>query len=342
MSAAAHGPIFIDGLQYCNWSREVFLEMRAGGMTAVHATVSYHEGIRETIRNLADWNWRFRDHADLILPGRRGGDVELARASGRTAIFLGLQNPMPIEDDLGLVEILHQLGIRFAQLTYNNQSLLGCGWMETDDTGITRMGREVIAEMNRLGMVVDMSHSGERTALDAIEISTRPIAISHANPRWLRDTARNISKPVMKALKDSGGMLGLSLYPHHLPRSSETTLREFGEMAAEAAAVIGVEHLGIGSDLCQGQPPSTLRWMREGRWTRPASADAAPAFPRQPEWFKTNADFPGLAEGLASVGFRAGEISRMLGGNWHDFFNASFGAASGQSIPTAKQRPGTA
>jgi microsomal dipeptidase-like Zn-dependent dipeptidase len=82
--------------------------------------------------------------------------------------------------------------------------------------------------------------------------------------------------------------------------------------------------------------------MREGRWTRPASADAAPAFPRQPEWFKTNADFPGLAEGLASVGFRADEISRMLGGNWHDFFNASFGAASGQSIPAAKQRPGTA
>jgi microsomal dipeptidase-like Zn-dependent dipeptidase len=328
MSTPKPAPVSIDGLQYCNWSREVFLEMRAGGMTAVHATVSYHEGIRETIRHLADWNWRFRDHADLILPGRDGRDLEAARASSRTAIFLGLQNPMPIEDDLGLVEILHQLGIRFAQLTYNNQSLLGCGWMEANDTGVTRMGREVIAEMNRLGMVVDMSHSGERTALDAIEISTRPIAISHANPRWLRDTARNISKPVMKALRDSGGMLGLSLYPHHLPRSSETTLREFGEMAAEAAAVVGVEHLGIGSDLCQGQPSSALRWMREGRWVRPATLDEAPEFPRQPDWFQSNADFPRLAEGLADVGFRPDEISRVLGGNWHDFITASLSAAT--------------
>src|SRR5262249_9789414 len=135
-------PVFIDGLQYCNWSREVFLQLRAGGLTAVHATVSYHEGFRETVRNPGDWNWLFRDHSDLILPGRDVRDVDAARASGRTAIFLGLQTPMPLEDDLGLVQILHQLGIRFAQLTYNNQSLLGCGWMEAIDTGITRMGRE--------------------------------------------------------------------------------------------------------------------------------------------------------------------------------------------------------
>jgi len=321
-------PVLVDGLQYCNWSREVFLEMRAGGLTAVHATVSYHEGFRETARNLADWNWLFRDHADLILPGRDIRDVETAHASGRTAIFLGLQTPMPIEDDLGLVEILHQLGIRFAQLTYNNQSLLGCGWMEAVDTGITRIGRGVIGEMNRLGMVVDMSHSGERTTLDAIGISSRPIAISHANPQWLRDTARNKSKAVLKALHDTGGMLGLSLYPHHLPRGSETTLREFGEMAAEAAAIVGVEHLGIGSDLCQGQPDSALRWMREGRWTRPARTAQAPVFPSQPDWFRTNADFPGLADGLAGAGFRPDEIARVLGGNWRDFFAASFYAAT--------------
>jgi len=328
MSPSSPMPVFIDGLQYCNWSREIFLQMRAGGLTAVHATVSYHEGIRETIRNLVEWNWLLRDHADLILPGRTARDIDAARSSGRTAIFLGLQTPMPIEDDLGLVEILHQLGIRIAQLTYNNQSLLGCGWMESVDTGLTRMGREVIGEMNRLGMAIDMSHSGERTTLDVIEMSSRPIAISHANPRWLRDTARNKSKSVLKALHDAGGMLGLSLYPHHLPRGSETTLREFAEMAAEAAAVVGVEHLGIGSDLCQGQPDSALRWMREGRWTRSARTAQAPVFPPQPDWFRTNADFPALADGLATAGFRPDEISRIMGGNWHDFFAMSFGATT--------------
>ena len=162
-------------------------------MSAVHATVSYHDGFRDTVRNLVEWNWRFRDHADLIFPGRSADDIAAAKASGRTAIFLGLQNPMPIEDDLGLVEILHELGIRFMQLTYNNQSLLGAGWMEAVDGGVTRMGREVIAEMNRLGMVIDMSHSGERTTLEAIELSTRPIAITHANPSWWRETGRNKS-----------------------------------------------------------------------------------------------------------------------------------------------------
>ena len=323
MSAAT--PVRIDGLQYCNWSRDVFAEMREGGMTAVHATVSYHEGFRETVHNLVAWNWLFRDHADLILPGRDASDIDAALASRRTAIFLGLQTPMPVEDDLGLVEILHQLGIRFAQLTYNNQSLLGCGWTETEDSGVTRMGREVIKEMNRLGMVIDMSHSGERTTLDAISLSERPIAISHANPRWLRDTARNKSKTVLKALGESGGMLGLSLYPHHLPHSTETTLQDFGRMAAEAASVVGPEHLGIGSDLCQGQPDTEVQWMREGRWMRPQSA-VAPSFPEQPGWFRNNTDFPGLAEGLAAAGFTPAEISGILGENWRRFLASALSA----------------
>ncbi len=316
-------PIRIDGLQYCNWSREIFEQMRAGGLTAVHATVSYHEGFRETVRHLVDWNWRFREHADLILFGRDGADIETARASGRTAIFLGLQTPMPIEDDLGLVEILHELGVRFMQLTYNNQSLLGSGWMESVDSGVTRMGREAIAQMNRLGMAIDMSHSGERTTLEAIEISARPITISHANPNWLRDTARNKSKTVLKALRERNGMLGLSLYPHHLPRSGETTLREFGLMAAEAAAIVGAENLGIGSDLCQGQPDGVVRWMREGRWMRPDRAGAPIVFPAQPQWFRDNTDFPGLADGLSAAGFDPSQISGVLGENWRRFLGSA-------------------
>jgi len=314
----------IDGLQFCNWSREIFEQMREGGLVAVHATVAYHEGLRETVRHLVDWNWRFRDHADLILPGRSGEDIEAAQASGRTAIFFGLQNPMPIEDDLGLIEILHTLGIRFMQLTYNNQSLLGAGWMEGEDGGVTRMGREVIAEMNRLGMVVDMSHSGERTTLEAIELSQRPIAITHANPSWRRQTARNKSATVLKALAQSGGMLGLSLYPHHLPRGGETTLTEFCEMAAEVAEMIGVDNLGIGSDLCQGQPDSVVQWMREGRWTRPGSDKAT--FPPQPQWFRDNRDFPGLATGLRAAGFDEAEADKVLGENWRAFMRESFAA----------------
>jgi microsomal dipeptidase-like Zn-dependent dipeptidase len=252
---------------------------------------------------------------------RDSGDIERARATNRTAIFLGLQNPMPIEDDIGLIEILFDLGIRFMQLTYNNQSLLGCGWMEKEDSGVTRMGREAIAEMNRLGMIIDLSHAGERTALEAIALSQKPVVISHANPRWLRDSNRNVPKAVLQALRAKEGLLGLSLYPLHLPNGSDTTLNQFGKMAAEAAEIMGAEHLGIGSDLCQDQPDSVVRWMREGRWTR--EIQAAASFPPQPSWFGSNLDFPELSEGLASAGFAKAEASLVLGGAWHRFLKAS-------------------
>ncbi|AZO42958.1 membrane dipeptidase [Mesorhizobium sp. M7D.F.Ca.US.005.01.1.1] len=309
--------VLIDGLQYCNWSREIFQQMRQGGLTAVHATVGYHGGFRETVRHLIDWRTRFRDNEDVILLARDSADIERARATNRTAIFLGLQNPMPIEDDIGLIEMLFDLGIRFMQLSYNNQSLLGCGWMEKEDSGITRMGREAIVEMNRLGMIIDLSHAGERTALEAIALSQKPVVISHANPRWLCDSNRNVSRTVMQALRDKQGLLGLSLYPLHLQQGSETTLRQFGEMASAAAEIMGAEQLGIGSDLCQDQPDSVVRWMREGRWTR--QAIGAARFPPQPSWFGSNLDFPKLSEGLLSAGFGKVETSLVLGDAWHRF-----------------------
>jgi membrane dipeptidase len=168
--------IIIDCLQYSNWSETIFREMRQGGVTAVHATIAYHENFRETVARIEGWNRWFERFPDLIFHGRTADDVRRARAENRTAIFFGLQNPSAIEDDIGLVEICHMLGIRFMQLSYNNQSLLATGCYEKEDPGITRMGRQVIKEMNRVGLVIDMSHSAERSTLEAIEISERPIA----------------------------------------------------------------------------------------------------------------------------------------------------------------------
>ena len=154
------------------------------------------------------------------------------------------------------------------QLTYNNQSLLATGCYESEDPGVTRMGRGVIREMNRVGLVVDMSHSAERSTLDAIEISERPIAITHANPASWHPARRNKSDRLLDALAGSGGMLGLSLYPHHLLGGSSCTLESFCQMVAWLVERIGIAHVGIGSDLCQDQPDSVVEWMRVGRWTR--------------------------------------------------------------------------
>ena len=329
MSAGANsGGYRIDALQYANWSEKIFRQMRAGGVDAVHVTIAYHENFRETVANIEQWNRRFERFPELIFHGRWAEDVERARATNRTAIFFGFQNPSPIEDDIGLVEIVHALGARFMQLSYNNQSLLATGCYEAEDPGITRMGKQVIREMNRVGLVVDMSHSAERSTLEAIDTSERPIAITHANPAFWHPALRNKSDTVLRALGQSGGMLGLSLYPHHLKDKSACTLDSFCQMAADTAERIGVEHLGIGSDLCQDQPDAVVEWMRVGRWTKETDygegSAAAPGFPDMPDWFRDNRDFGNLENGLRKVGFGTAEVGAVMGGNWLRFFAENF------------------
>jgi membrane dipeptidase len=323
-------PVLIDNLQYANFSPKVFEQMRAGGVDAVHVTIAYHESFREMILNLERWNRWFEVHGDLIFKGTTAADVRLAQETGRTAIFFGFQNPSPIEDDIGLVEICHQLGIRFMQLTYNNQSLLATGCYENDDTGLTRMGKQVVAEMNRVGMVIDMSHSADRSTLEAIEYSTRPIAITHANPDWWHPALRNKSDEVLRALTDEGGMLGFSIYPHHLAGGTNCTLDSFCQMIAEAASRYGAENLGIGTDLCQDQPDSIVEWMRVGRWSKTIDYGEGSAsnagFPAMPTWFNDNRDFGNVAKGLIAVGLSQNEVAGVMGDNWLRFYETNFGS----------------
>jgi len=320
----------IDCLQYANWSEKVFRQMREGGLDAVHVTIAYHENFREMVQNVESWNRWFEQFPELIFQGRTGNDVRRARDTGRTAIFFGFQNPSPIEDDIGLVEIAHTLGARFMQLSYNNQSLLATGCYEHEDPGLTRMGREVVKEMNRVGLVVDMSHSSDRSTLEAIEHSSRPIAITHANPSAWAPALRNKTDTVIRALAQSGGLLGFSLYPHHLKDKSDCSLESFCEMVARTADMVGWQSLGIGSDLCQDQPDSVVTWMRMGRWTKSIDygegSASAPGFPEMPEWFTDNRHFSNIASGLRAVGFDETEVAGIMGDNWLRFFDESFGA----------------
>lgn len=283
----------------------------------MHVTVAYHETFSEVQDRLQAWDRLFADNADLVLRARSGRDVRKARATGRTAVFFGLQNPGPVESDLGRIASLHRMGVRFMQITYNLQSLMGAGWQETEDSGVTRFGANAIAEMNRLGMIVDLSHAGARTAREAIDVSTRPVAVTHANPRWWRETDRNVPDDVIRALTAQGGMLGFSLYPHHLADGSACTLENLCSMIARVAETVGPEHLGFGSDLCQGQPDTIVQWMRDGRWTYQTS-DAV--FPGMPEWFQTNRDWDRIAVGLGRTGFSDVEVAGIMGENWLAFW----------------------
>ena len=320
--------MLIDNLQYCNWSPKIFRQWREGGLDAVHVTIAYHEMFRETVLNMEQWNRWFEDYADLIMPAGSAEDVEAAKASGKTAVIFGFQNPSPMEDDIGLVEILHKLGARFMQLTYNNQSLLATGCYEPDDTGLTRMGKEVVEEMNRVGLVIDMSHSAEISTLQAIEHSSRPIVISHANPAFWHPARRNKSNTVLKALAETGGMIGFSLYPHHLDGGTNCTLEGFCRMIADTAELMGIDHIGFGSDLCQDQPDSVVEWMRVGRWTKKIDYGEGSAqnagFPPMPTWFQDNRDWGNILKGLADIGFSDDDIHKIAGKNWLEFYRHSF------------------
>jgi len=314
----------IDNLQYCNWSRDIFQINREANLDAVHVTLVYHEDYDEFVQRTKEWEKFFSENSDLIFLGRNFKDIEKANLEKKTAIFFGFQNCSPIEDNIALVEKVHEHGCRFMQLTYNNQSLLATGCYEKNDSGVTNFGREAIKEMNRVGVVIDMSHSAEKSTFDAIEISEKPIAITHANPSFWYKAIRNKSNDLLKALASSGGMLGLSLYPHHLKDGSNCTLENFCEMTAKTAEIMGVKNIGIGSDLCINHPDNVVEWMRNGTWTKTKNygegSKNKPGFPKQPDWFLDARGFNNLEIGLNKIGFNEDETNGILGNNWYNFY----------------------
>lgn len=323
------GRVTVDCLQYNNPSRARFEEWRAGGIDCVHVTVSIWEGARETLSVLGKWNRLLDDNADVIGLARSAADIRSIAASGRTAVVFGFQDTSPFEDDIELVQIYYDLGIRIVQLTYNVQNRIASGCWEPDDSGVSKFfGRNAIAEMNRVGILVDVSHCGERSSRDAVEMSSRPIAITHSNPSEFVGTDielkhRNKSTELIKRLAERGGVLGLSMYPKIMRGGSSCTLDGFLDMLAWTVDRIGVDAVGLGSDYYDGWPESVIKWWRAGRWSR-ESAVPIKGFSQWPDWFRSSADFQNLIEGMEKRGFQSAEIDKIAGGNWIRLFEESF------------------
>lgn len=309
----------VDGLQINNWSRAVLQELIAGGVSAVNATCAVWENAAETVRSIAAWLELASQNSDLMFLATTGDDIAMAKAESRIAVFLGFQNTSPFEDDHRYVEIFHRLGVRVAQLTYNNQNLIGGGCFESVDSGLSRYGRVIVDEMNRVGMLIDLSHVGYRTCRDAIEASAEPVAITHSNPLWFHDTPRNKPHDVIQALVDRGGVIGCCLYPT-VSGGKHVTAGAFATMIARMADQYGPEHIGIGSDCTRGWTADFVGWLRNGRW-RPTAPDDAPEWPAWPTWFTGPADFPRLTDGLVTAGLSDEAIAAVLGGNFARLFN---------------------
>lgn len=327
--------LLIDALQYNKPERARFEEWKRGGVGCVHVTLAIWQGARETLSAIGQWNRLLEDHADLLGLARTAADIEAITASGRIAIVYGFQDTSPFEDDIELFEIFHTLGVRIVQLTYNVQNRVASGCWEPDDQGISKFfGVNVIREMNRLGMLVDVSHCTERTGLDAIELSAAPIAVTHANPSAFVGTEielprRNKSDEHLKKLAERGGVVGLSMYPKIMRDGSNCTLDTFLDMTAYTVDLVGIDAVAIGSDYYAGWPVSEIKWWRAGRWSR-ESAVPITGFSDWPSWFQSPEDFPKLIEGLSGRGFSSEEVEKIAGGNWLRLFRQVFDEGAGR------------
>lgn len=326
--------LLIDCLQASNPSKERFLEWRAGAVGCVHVTLAIWETARETISVIGKWNRLFAAHGDLVALATSADEIEDIAASGRTAVVFGFQNTSPFEDDIDLVEIFHTLGVRIAQLTYNVQNNIGSGGWEDDDHGISQFfGRNVVREMNRHGMLIDISHCGLKTSFDALEYSERPIAITHANPSEfvgfdIELNRRNKPTDLIRAVTEAGGVIGLSMYPKIMRGGSDSSLADFCDMVDWTVERMGIDAVGLGSDFYAGHPVETVKWWRAGRWARESPLKAPSVFSPWPDWFPSPEAFPRVLAALGDRGLSDDDVAKIAGGNWLRLFRDSFGPAS--------------
>ena len=317
--------IVIDGLNVSNWnSPAVFDSLRAGKLTAVSATVAVWENFLETMDHLSAWQRRFRERGDFMQI-HNTADILAAKETDRTGIILSFQNASPIENDLDRLALFHALGVRIIQLTYHERNLLGNGCWERRDEGLSNFGVDAVREMNRLGIVIDLSHVGPKTTMDAIEMSEQPVAITHANALSFCDHPRNKEEEALKLLAEKGGVVGATSFANFLPKGFDSTVEDFVDAIDDMVERIGLDHVAIGTDSTHDQPLEFWHYIASQQGTKFPSTFADGSVPYtelsfQPKGIASPAEFPNLAEALSNRGYRAEEITKLLGGNWMSLF----------------------
>jgi membrane dipeptidase len=320
--------VVVDGLNVSNWaSPAVFQSLRAGGVTAINATSAVFETFPQALDNIAEWSRRFETYAKQIVPITSVADIDRAKVDGRTGIIIGWQNAAAIENDLSRLALFHRLGLRIVQLTYNERNLLGNGCWERVDGGLSRFGEDAVREVNRLGILIDLSHVGDRSTMDAIELSDKPVAVTHSNARGYFDHPRNKPDDALKAVAEGGGVIGATSWPPFLRNGFASALADFGEAIDDLVERVGIDHVGIGSDYTQDRTKEWFDVLMSFQGTR--------FNPRRREYpdtvthtagLETPAKLPNVAVELARRGYAKPDIVKVLGGNWMRLFGEVWGA----------------
>lgn len=324
--ALHEGAIVVDGLQTSLWGRPIFEEMRAGGITAVNVSTVLWENFREGIDYVTMWKEFIRENADILRPVRRVADIAAAKAEGKTGIILGWQNTSPLEDRLSYVEIFKDLGVNIMQLTYNTQNYAGAGYLEANDSGLTGWGRELVAEMGRVGVLCDLSHVGDKTSADVIEAAKGPVCISHILPRALHDVKRNKPDELFTACAEKGGLIGISLFAPGLKAGNEATVEDVLDAMEYVIELVGEDHVGIGTDfsLDRPRPSDWLLWANRDKGTARTLTEFGSVKINKPLGIRRMTDMPNMTARMLARGWSPETVTKLLGQNWLRVLDAAW------------------
>jgi len=316
--------IVVDGLIISKWSRAVFKDMRKGGLTAANCTCSVWEGFEATMRNIAEWQRYFRDNADLIVPARTTADIRRAKKAGKTAIILSFQNVSAFEDQLGYIQHFKELGVGVVQIAYNTQNLIGTGCYESRDGGLSDFGREAVAEMNRVGIMCDLSHVGANTSRDVILASKKPVAYTHIAPAALKKHPRNKSDAEIRFIVERGGFVGVTMFPPFLAKGAKATVDDYIAAIDHVANVAGEDNVGIGTDFTQDQGPEFFEWLTHDKGYARRLVEFGEVV--NPTGIRTIGEFPNLTAAMAKARWPERKIRKVMGENWLRVLKEVWGA----------------
>ncbi len=293
--------------------------LRGSGVNVINITLAAHsDGFEEILKMMYHYYNLMSAEPELTMQVETVDDIATAHREGRIGIIFGSQTGTMVGRDISRWTILHKLGLRVCQVTYNERNELGDGCMEPENRGLTSYGRQAVQEMNRLGIVVDLSHVGERTALDATAYSTKPVIYSHSNAKALTPSRRNLTDEQMKNCAATGGVVGISSF-------SMMTYKTLGERPAlddylnhvdYTVSLLGIDHVGIGSDIFESY--TKLSWTSSTKRMYPMPYEYET---KVAEGFMYVSELPNVIRGLVGRGYSDADLERILGGNWLRVFS---------------------
>lgn len=317
---ASPGP-FNTPLSVPQLTPEMVANAQASGITGVNLTIGGRtpEEVDETI---AKWAREVTAHPTVFANIRSIADLRAAKSTKRFGLIYGFQDTVAIGDDIARVKRYHDAGVRIVQLTYNVRNLVGDGCLQPENGGLTPFGRQVVAELNRLRIIVDTSHTGEQSTIDAIELSSGPIAITHSACRAVADRPRSKRDHVIRKMADKGGVIGIYMMPF-LTMGAAPTSADLIKHIEHAINIAGEDHVGIGSDLSTTPHVVDAEYMRVHRTFvegRQRAGVAAPGEDPAVPMFVTDLNSPRrmemIADKLAARGHSSARIEKVIGANF--------------------------